>query len=160
MTTPNPLGSQLVDRDAAGLDPHTLATVALLRQRRRMRLLAGITVGLWLLAALVIPAFLMPMHTSIRTRQAAVVRQATVDANNPSAVNELMALNRESAFAYSASTAVSTACSLLAALATVWLVMTVRRSTLDQVNLALAGLSDQLRRLEASGKPPVRPEGT
>jgi hypothetical protein len=144
------LGSRLISQEAMGLDARTLATVALLRQRRRIRLLAGGTVGLWFLAAAVIPAFLMPMHAAIEPKVSVMAKHvATGDERaTPEVVaGALLALYRHMAFAFSAAAVVSTVCSLLAAVATVWLVMTVRRNTLDQVNLGLAEVSEQLRRL-------------
>ena len=44
--------------------------------------------------------------------------------------------------------AVSTMASLLGAIATVWLVMTVRRSTLQQISAGLAQISEQLRQIQ------------
>ena len=43
-----------------------------------------------------------------------------------------------------------TLASLLAAISTVWLVLTVRRVTLEQLSAGLALISEQLRRLEQS----------
>jgi hypothetical protein len=43
---------------------------------------------------------------------------------------------------------------LLAALGTVWLVLSSRRATLNQINHSLAEISDQLRQLRHSARPP------
>jgi uncharacterized membrane protein len=43
--------------------------------------------------------------------------------------------------------AVMTLASLLAAISTVWLVLTVRRVTLEQVSMGLAQISEQLKRM-------------
>jgi hypothetical protein len=45
---------------------------------------------------------------------------------------------------------------LLAALGTVWLVLSSRRATLNQINLSLAEISEQLRQMR---QPPRPPEG-
>jgi hypothetical protein len=43
---------------------------------------------------------------------------------------------------------------LLAALGTVWLVFSSRRATLNQINLSLAEISEQLRQLRQTARPP------
>ena len=43
---------------------------------------------------------------------------------------------------------------LLAALGTVWLVFSSRRATLNQINLSLAEISEQLRRMRQPAPPP------
>ena len=128
-----------------------MAASVLRRDQRRIRALAGLTIGLWLLAALVIPGFYFPFQAFIEPKVAmlekhAIEKQPGIDAHF--VAMHIVLMTRGGAVAAVGFLTVFTLTSLLAAISTVWLVLTVRRITLRQVSEGLAEISRQLKRLE------------
>jgi hypothetical protein len=161
----NPLGSELT-RLADDGGAAALAGEVLRRDRARIRNLAGVVIGLWLLAALLIPAVLLPMwakikenaaeqqHAKLNEQEAREQYAAThaAAAARPHGTRELTGFEAFEGLAMVSTfiATVTTLASLLGAIATVWLVLSVRRSTLRQISVGLAQVSEQLRQLQRS----------
>ena len=126
-----------------------LTADALNRNRRRIRSLSGLTIGLWILTFLIVPALWMPFAAMMNRESDALARMTqnppvqTMDLAT-TLINVLNHISRVSAIVLT----VLTVASLLAAMSTIWLVLTVRRVTLEQLSAGLAQISDQLRKLE------------
>ena len=134
----NDLASELLKRAAEGRGDDASAQAAeyvIRKDRRRIRALASATIGFWLLAALLIPSVLLPMWAKLKHHHSDSTITPEIAFEGLAIVSTFIA-------------AVSTTASLLAAICTVWLVLTVRRSTLNQINIALAGITEQLKRLK------------
>jgi len=140
----------------AATDAATLAAEALKRNRRRIRSLASLTIGLWILTFLLVPGMWMPFaakmtreaqslaetrHSPLQSEQTDARRYAELETMNQVLQDSLMYISKVSG----AILAVITLASLLAAISTVWLVLTVRRVTLEQLAAGLAHISEQLR---------------
>ena len=118
---------------------------------------AALTIGLWLLASFMTLGLLLPMWAKAKANMKEY-------SSHPSAQDfSLPPLARVSvpydsflalAIASTAIAAVSTSASLLAAISTVWLVLSVRRSTLQQISAGLAEISEQLRQMQAKSSHP------
>ena len=136
----NDLSAELLKRAAeqgggGGDDASAQITRYVIRQdRRRIRILSGVIIGAWLLAALLIPSVLLPLWAKLKGHA------GTTSITPEGAMQGLAMVSTVIA-------TVSTLASLLAAIATVWLVLTVRRATLNQVNIGLAGVTAELKRL-------------
>ena len=130
------------------MSDETMAVEALRRDRRRIRGLAGLTIGLWLLAALVIPGFYFPFQAFIEPKVALLEKHTRekdpgIDAHFVAA--HIVLMTRGGAVAVVGFLTVFTLTSLLAAISTVWLVLSVRRITLRQLQEGLAEISRQLK---------------
>ena len=128
-----------------------MAAAVLRKDQRRIRGLAGLTIGLWLLAALVIPGFYFPFQAFIEPKVAMLEQHVKekapgIDAHFVAA--HIVLMTRGGAIAAVGFLTVFTLTSLLAAISTIWLVLTVRRITLRQVQEGLAEISRQLKNLE------------
>ena len=140
--------------DAAALapgDPRSLAASVVRREDRRIRLLVGFTIGLWILAGLVIPGFYFPLRAYVLPKFQMMQKHA--DEKDPQIDASFVAWHVAAAvqiasFAVLVFLTVFTVASLLAAICTIQLVLTVRRVTLRQVREGLADISRQLQRLE------------
>lgn len=140
--------------DAAALapgDPRSLAASVVQREDRRIRLLVGFTIGLWILAGLVIPGFYFPLRAYVLPKCELMEKQARekdphIDA--PFVAWHVATAVQAASFVVLVFLTVFTVASLLAAICTIQLVLTVRRVTLRQVREGLADISRQLQRLE------------
>ena len=147
---------QLNSLDLAGVGNARQQTWQVLeRDRRRVRLWTGVTVGLWLLAmlwvvfVLVTFGLLMPMQAKLlqdpdkadeRFKDDPEKAKAAARMREPVVMNlilQKLVVNVTAALAVLS----------LAALATVFLVLASRRATLRQVNASLLEISEQLRLL-------------
>jgi hypothetical protein len=143
----NEFGSQLVDLGLPpAMDAKTLAARALKRNRRRIRSLAALTIGLWAITFLLVPSMWMPFAAMMN--QNALKLQAP-DGHVLPVSNETLAKVLHDVTMYVAVISgyilgLMTIASLLAAISTVWLVLTVRRVTLEQVATGMAQISEQL----------------
>ena len=132
-----------------------IATVqsVLQRDRRRTRALIGLTIGLWILAALLIPAFYLPMASMVLPKFEQMEKQALekdpqLDAHM---VGWHVAVSVKAAsYAIVGFLTVFALTSLLAAISTIGLVLTVRRVTLRYISEQLADISNQLRQFQRS----------
>ncbi len=132
-------------------DVDAVAAAVLRLDQRRIRRLVGLTIGLWVLAALVIPGFYIPFHAAVLPKFEQMERHAAekdprIDA--PMVAWHVATAVRAAAIATAGFLTVFTLTSLLAAICTIRLVLTVRRITLRQLGEGLAEISRQLKRLE------------
>lgn len=108
------------------------------RDRRRLRWLAGITVGIWLLAVLLLTAVVVLFFEAVAPK----FKQAADDEGRRVAdvVSYVVGLG---------AVAIAVAVGILATstMATLLLVFASRRATLRQVNAGLAEMSEQLREI-------------
>ena len=146
MCPPDEFGSALINLGDNRSNTERLAAEILRRDRRKIRSLSAAMIGSWLLAALLIPSVLLPMWAKLKHHSETYTwvdgqRKPTDQLTGMEAMASLAIVSTFIA-------AVSTAASLVATICTVWLVLTVRRSTLRQITVALADLSDQLRQLQ------------
>ena len=143
------------------------------RERRRIRQLAAVTIGFWLLAALLIPSVYLPIGAKLKhyaqVLQAGAPAGFHIDqdvreppAPPPPATQELPAVVSELRHQQwimgqiivhewmvgALILAFALAAGILASASTVALAMTIRRVTLRQVSEQLAQISEQLRQLQ------------
>jgi hypothetical protein len=149
----NPFASELTKFDLPLQGPGALASRALSRNRRRVRVLSALTIALWAITFLMVPALWMPFaakmkHLAIGLDQTISAHPTTVDVESVAQVLREVCLYV--AMVSGAILAIMTIASLLAAISTVWLVLTVRRVTLEQISMGLAQISQQLARLEST----------
>lgn len=146
MCPPDELGNALINLGDGPSNTQRLAAEILRRDRGRIRTLSALMIGSWLLAALLIPSVLLPMWAKIKhhSQDSAWGGPERKPADQLTGFEAFKGLAIVSTFIAT----VSTTASLLATIATVWLVLTVRRSTLQQISTGLAQLSDQLRQLQ------------
>jgi hypothetical protein len=146
------LGRALLNVSAAGLggvpDARQLTWKILERDRRRVRLLAGVTVLLWLLAAAAVVALLGLYFVQIVPHEAMLMREVGKAGNkfDGAHVAHTVAMSKGAALITGALAVLA-----LAALFTVALVLASRRATLRQINASLTEISEQLRQLRAEG---------
>ncbi|HEY7120182.1 MAG TPA: hypothetical protein VH475_26580 [Tepidisphaeraceae bacterium] len=131
------------------MDPSALAARALARNRRRIRTLATLTIGLWTIAFLMVPSLWMPFAAKMKHDAHLLVGDdgKVIPTNMETLARLLHDLMNHVAVVSGFILAVMTLASLLAAISTVWLVLTVRRVTLEQVSMGLAQISEQLKRM-------------
>jgi hypothetical protein len=145
--TERELGKALLNLDVAGApagpDPRQLTRAVLARDRRRVRLLAGLATVFWVLTAAGVVSFcpFYVMNVAPRLRAYAAGRaQLQNDWGAWATVGEWAAY-------------LSLGCVialLLGAICTVLLVLASRRATLRQINAGLAEVSAQLKQLGAA----------
>lgn len=153
------LGKALLKLDALNIsgvpDDRQLTWRVLERDRRRVRWLTGLTIGVWLLAVLMIfkvlvgLALLMPAQAKLK-----------IDSESGKiTAAELARLDLEYKIGFEMASVViafSVAVLAVAAFLTVLLTLASRRATLRQINAGLREISEQLRVLQiddAPGKP-------
>jgi hypothetical protein len=141
---------ELVARHAPP-EPGRLAAEIVSRDRRRVGLLAGVTALLWLGGIAVV------LYTIVCFNRF-VVAYPGADPAEPAEpagwrAGEAFHAKMELHHGLEACM-VAVPALLLAALGTVWLVLSSRRATLTQINISLAEISDQLRRLRPPARPP------
>jgi uncharacterized membrane protein YjgN (DUF898 family) len=142
------LGRALLNVSATELaavpDAQGLTQKVLERDRRRVRLLTGLTVAVWLLAAALILldlvgfGFILPAQAHLREMTAA----------GKGTQAERDELQHQVVISFEMGTVVigySVLVMAVAALCTVFLIMASRRATLRQVNASLLVISEQLR---------------
>jgi hypothetical protein len=141
---------ELIARHSPPPQPRQLSSELIARDRWRIRLLAGVTALLWLggIVGVLYMIFwfnrFIIAYSPLPPRDAA---EATWRADEQ--FHAKMELHHSLEYCEAAVPAL-----LLAALGTVWLVFSSRRATLNQINLSLAEISEQLRQLRQSARPP------
>lgn len=133
-------------------DARSIAASVVEREDRRIRRLVGLTIGLWVLACLVIPGFYLPLRVAVlpkfqQMEKHAQEKDPRIDA--PFVAWHVATAVQAAAIATLGFLIVFTTVSLLAAISTIQLVLTVRRVTLRQVREGLAAISQELQRLES-----------
>lgn len=142
------IGEQLLDRSSSDEDPHMVARQIVARDRSYSRLLTAGVVLLWLIAT----GLLFPLIAELRTTAGEfettmrdVIASTDVNSELPDRLSRLETV-------YSNSAAVSVFLMMLAAICTLLLVSTSRRTTLRQVNANLMEISRQIAQLKTPTK--------
>jgi hypothetical protein len=150
----------LPGRDAAQpadeADARRLARKVLERDGRRIRILAGLTIALWAVAAAGISLALCAL-LAFRPGQgnlARDVQQGRITLAERRSIERAHWMTIEK---MTAVVAVSVAILALAALGTVFLALASRGATIRQVNSALLQISEELKQLKQDSPPPGRP---
>jgi hypothetical protein len=157
-------------------NPHELTDAVLKRDRRRIRSIAALSIGLWVLAALLIPSVYLPLGAKMKQ----YARHALAD--NPVAAGRMLSdeeierapmpvppdqvattlarvqhqhwilaqLVFHQWIVGAVIMAMALAAGVLASASTVWLALAIRRTTMRQVSASLAEISEQLRQLKSS----------
>ncbi|MFT3785346.1 MAG: hypothetical protein QM770_04160 [Tepidisphaeraceae bacterium] len=119
------------------------------RDRRRLRATAAVTILLWILAALLIPAIYLPLWAKVdQTASRLVADNGELTARQVAEAISELARGTMPVAAIMMAILVLT-CFLAAAL-TVSLSLMIRRATLRQVSANLTMISQQLKQLQAS----------
>jgi hypothetical protein len=152
---------------AAPPDPRQVTLSLLQRDRRRVRLLAGLAVVLWLVAAGGLGLLVFALHdyivwVRVRSFMPEQSFEAGADKGNPLRPGTRLTPSldqtlRETNLIHHSTPVVAGAVGalVLAALCTVLLVFSSRRATLRQINASLLAICEQLRQLRpAAGSPP------
>ena len=148
--TESELGKALVHRDGSPA-ARPLTEQVLARDRRRVRLLAGLATLFWVLTAAGVVAFCPFYLRNVAPRLRAY------HAGRAQLQNDWEAWATVGEWA-AYLTLACVVCLLLAAVCTVWLVLVSRRATLRQINAGLAEISAQLKQWRPA--PAGGPAGT
>jgi hypothetical protein len=129
-----------------------IAATVIRRESRRVRMLAFVTIALWVLAILFIPAFVLPAlakanHAGDVLMEAGATGQPVTPQQLADAARGMA---RYSLGAISLAIGLGLLTSMLASICTVMLALTIRRVTLRQINEGLAQISAQLREMKGS----------
>jgi ABC-type phosphate/phosphonate transport system permease subunit len=145
------LGEALLKSDASGtsaaLDPRQLAEQVLRRDRRRVRLLTGLTLLLWLLAAAGIGLVLYGFYWHWVPKQMQLMKHTAEGVVDPDTRVRVEQFHLDVVAKAVAVMAISVAILGVATLCTVLLIFASRRATLRQVNASLLEISEQLSQL-------------
>jgi hypothetical protein len=137
------------------MDADALAGEIVRRDRWRLRLLAVLTVALWIVAGLLIPAVYLPFAAKVvktmeglnRAIEGGGGEKPLTAADLVNAIGPLVGGSvKVSMVAFS----FAILAAILASITTVALALTIRRATLRQVGAQLAVISEQLRQLQLS----------
>lgn len=150
--TEKDLRKALLGLDAAAIasapNAREITQKVLKRDRRRVRLLAALTIFLWVTAALGI-VLVLGAHLVFHPAMLESLRTSDKPADREQFEHvRLMMVDKTTAVV-----AISIAVLALAALSTVFLVFAAHAATIRQVNVTLVDISEQLKRL----KPPDAP---
>jgi predicted Co/Zn/Cd cation transporter (cation efflux family) len=149
----------MTDPTIVPADATALAAEVFRRDRARVRVLAALTIGLWILAGLLIPAILLPFAAKVIMTMdqldRAVQASGAGGGGQPLTANDLVTaldpLLRGSLKVTMGAFAFAILAAVLASITSVALALTIRRATLRQVSANLAQISEQLRQLRPSG---------
>jgi hypothetical protein len=148
---------ELVARHAPPADPRRLSAQLVERDRWRIGLLAGVTALLWLvgIAGVLYMIFCFNRFIIAYSPYPEADRGTATSWRSDWQFHTKMELHHSLEACLAAVPAL-----LLAALGTVWLVLSSRRATLNQINQSLAEISEQLRqmmrrRLQEAARPPA-----
>ena len=130
---------------AGSLEPRQVANSVVERHQRQMRLLAGISVFLWLLAAAGVSYVVYGALWHLYPRQKLLMRDATLGKIPADKIDSLQATHFMVIEAATVVLAASFMALTLAAVCTVLLVLVSRRAALSQINEQLAEISGRLR---------------
>src|SRR5262249_39984768 len=126
------------------------ARAVLERDRRRVRLLAGLTLLLWAMAAAGIALGLYAL-LALHPAPPPSIRDGERDPVTATERDRIEQMRGPAIEKTTAVVAISVAVLALAALGTVALVFAARAATIRQVNAALVEISEQLKRLQQPG---------
>jgi len=133
-------------------DSRQLARNVIARDQRRVRLLTGLTILLWLLAAAGVCFVVYVALWHVYPKEHKLVQDVALGNLTPEQIVTLQALHFQALRICTLVIAAAFAAIILAALCTVLLILISRRATLRQINANLAEISEQLKQLQfASG---------
>ncbi len=144
---------ELIARHSQPADPGRLRAELVVRDRWRIGLLGVVTALLWLVGIACILYMIFWFNRFIIAYGPAPGNPANPEADRVWFWSEQFHAKMELHHSLEACEAAVPAL-LLAALGTVWLVFSSRRATLNQINLSLAEISEQLRQLRQTTRPP------
>jgi uncharacterized membrane protein HdeD (DUF308 family) len=157
------LGKALLQLDAAKLasvpDTRQQTWNILTRDRVRVRLLTGVTIFVWLLAAFLVIASLVGFGLII-PQQAKLMQELDEGKLTPAERDTIQRSILVGLFKGTLMIAFSVAVMSLTAIFTVLLIFASRRATLRQVNASLMEISEQLRQPRPRDNPPPSAAGT
>jgi len=130
---------------AGSLEPRQAASRVIKRNQWQMRLLTGITILLWLLAAAGVLYVVYGALWYIYPRQKVLMHETALGKLSAEKINAVQATHFMAIEAATVVLAASFITLTLAALSTVLLVLLSRRATLSQINEQLAEISGRLR---------------
>jgi hypothetical protein len=144
------------DAPGSGPDPRPLAAKVLERERWRIRLLAALTVLLWLAAAAGVFWVLYAATFHLYPKQQKLMHDTVLGKVPAERVVEIQALHFQAVNICTQVVAASFVALTLAALCTVLIVLASRTATLRQINASLAEISELLkqRQLSPANQPP------
>jgi hypothetical protein len=132
------------------MDASALADEIVRRDRRRVRLLATLTVLLWVAAGALIPAVFLPLAAEV-VKTLDTLEKASAAAPGVSAADIVAAIGPLLKYTIKVtlvSFSFAIIAAVLASITTIALALSIRRSTLRQVSANLAAISEQLRALK------------
>jgi hypothetical protein len=139
---------ELMARQAPPVESRRLSSELIASDRWRVGLLAGLTALLWLggIAGVLYMIFWFNRF---------IVAYSPYDADRPEPWRTEALFHAKMELHHSLEACMAAVPALLlAALGTVWLVFSSRRATLNQINLSLAEISEQLRQMRQTARPP------
>lgn len=146
------IGKALLNLDtgtsARAPDPQQLAGKVLQQERGRIRLLTGLTILLWMVAAAGVFWVIYVATWHLYPKQHKLIRDATLGNMRVEEVVAIQALHFQVLELCTRVVAAAFVALTLAALCTVLLVLVSRRATLRQINNQLAEISGQLKQLQ------------
>jgi hypothetical protein len=150
--TEKDLRKALLGLDAAAIasvpDTKQITSQVLKRDRRRVRLLAALTIFLWVAAALGI-LLVLGAHLVVHPAMLQTIRHSESAADRERFEHvRLMMIDKTTAVV-----AISVAVLALAALGTVFLIFASHAATIRRVNASLIEISEQLKRLRQTDLP-------
>jgi hypothetical protein len=134
-----------------------VATETIRRDARRVRMLAVLTIGLWIVAALLVASIAMPLmakmkHVAIMLKQPGPTGQPL----SAQEIADLLANVLPGALGVGVvMLGMAMLAGMLASICTVALSLTIRRVTLRQISESLAQISTQIREMKPPATPPA-----
>jgi hypothetical protein len=139
---------ELVARHSPPAEPRRLSAQLLARDRWQLRLLAGFTALLWL-------GGIAPILYMVFCFNRFIIAYTPTDGSGGSALYAGDQFHAKMELHHSLEACLAAVpVLLLAALSTIWLVLSSRRATLNQINVSLAEISEQLRQMRQPDRPP------
>jgi hypothetical protein len=147
---------EVIARHSPPAEPRRLSTEVISRDRWQVGLLAGVTALLWLggIAGVLYMVFCFNRFI-VAYSWADLPERGLLQTPRDADMRKLREFETKMELHHSLEACmVALPALLLAALGTVWLVLTSRRATLNQINQSLAVISDQLRQMRQLARPP------
>jgi len=128
-------------------DSRQTAEAAMRRDRRNVRLLASVTIAVWVITALVLPGLFLPAAAKFKKEVTHLVGPGAPPATADAIAQAMLQMAKAGFVATAFMLIIGLTAELVAAVLTVTLVLTVRRVTLRHVSEQLAEISRQLDEL-------------
>jgi len=128
-------------------DARQMTEEVMRRDRRRIRVLAGVTIALWIVVALLVPALFLPAAAKFKMEVEHLIGPGAPPVTADAIAQSMLQMSKAAFVASAFIMIIALAAELLAAVLTVTLVLTVRRVTLRHVSEQLGEISRQLDEL-------------